>query len=610
MQSPFQTAPLVEHATGLMRGEFVMELVDTPISAVSVSKVILSPTATRIKQQTDQMRMDRPEILKTQLTYNDLQLLQPNLNKCKLPTPIKTDRLKFHLQGYDSEKTLYLLNGFKNGFRLEHNGPRSQFNCSNLKSAKSNPLIVQEKINKEVNCQRVMGPYLEKPFLNLRVSPLGLVPKKSKSAWRLIHHLSYPDKKSNSVNAGISDESAAVHYAGIHEAINEIKQLRSHKYQVFLSKTDVRSAFRILPVNPSDYELLGFKWNNKFYYDCCLPMGCRTSCKIFEEFSTALEWIALTKLGITSMVHILDDFLIIEKSKEDAICKLKAFVNLCEDLGVPLSAEKTELPSQVMDFVGITLDVIKQEARLPPDKITKCRHLLEKFSHMKRCTLKELQSLIGVLNFACSVIQPGRAFLRRMINLTMTVSDGRTVFENIPSCSTQTVLSSTSIPATELLEYVTILANAALAPSTRATYSRAWKTFDSFCTEIMNQSLQPPLSVATISLFIAYMFKKSYAPSTISTYLSAIAYVHKMMSMPDNTQSFLVEKLVTGTYRLSKTFDSRLPITIPILNKLIQSITLVVKCTYDQVLFKAIFLFAFSTFSRVGELVTSKKCPK
>ncbi|VDI10949.1 Hypothetical predicted protein [Mytilus galloprovincialis] len=425
MQSPFQTAPLVEHATGLMRGEFVMELVDTPISAVSVSKVILSPHATRIKQQTDQMRMDRPEILKTQLTYNDLQLLQPNLNKCKLPTPIKTDRLKFHLQGYDSEKTLYLLNGFKNGFRLEHNGPRSQFNCSNLKSAKSNPLIVQEKINKEVNCQRVMGPYLEKPFLNLRVSPLGLVPKKSKSAWRLIHHLSYPDKKSNSVNAGISDESAAVHYAGIHEAINEIKQLRSHKYQVFLSKTDVRSAFRILPVNPSDYELLGFKWNNKFYYDCCLPMGCRTSCKIFEEFSTALEWIALTKLGITSMVHILDDFLIIEKSKEDAISKLKAFVNLCEDLGVPLSAEKTELPSQVMDFVGITLDVIKQEARLPPDKITKCRHLLEKFSHMKRCTLKELQSLIGVLNFACSVIQPGRAFLRRMINLTMTVSDGQ-----------------------------------------------------------------------------------------------------------------------------------------------------------------------------------------
>ncbi|CAC5370191.1 unnamed protein product [Mytilus coruscus] len=98
------------------------------------------------------------------------------------------------------------------------------------------------------------------------------------------------------------------------------------------------------------------------------------------------------------------------------------------------------------------------------------------------------------------------------VEMDVLVHEGRTVFENSPSCSTQTVLSSTSIPATKRLEYVTILANAALAPSTQATYSRAWKTFDSFCTEIMNQSPQPPLSVATISLFIAYMFKKSYAP--------------------------------------------------------------------------------------------------
>lgn len=36
-----------------------------------------------------------------------------------------------------------------------------------------------------------------------------------------------------------------------------------------------------------------------------------------------------------------------------------------------------------------------------------------------------MQSLIGVLNFACSVIQPGRAFLRRMINMTMQVSESQ-----------------------------------------------------------------------------------------------------------------------------------------------------------------------------------------
>ncbi len=35
-----------------------------------------------------------------------------------------------------------------------------------------------------------------------------------------------------------------------------------------------------------------------------------------------------------------------------------------------------------------------------------------------KVTLRELQSLIGLLNFACKVILPGRAFLRRLTNLT------------------------------------------------------------------------------------------------------------------------------------------------------------------------------------------------
>ena len=126
---------------------------------------------------------------------------------------------------------------------------------------------------------------------------------------------------------------------------------------------------------------------------------------------------------MSALVHILDDFLIISKSKEEAITNLSAFINLCKDIGVPLSAAKTEFPSQIMDVVAIRLDIQKQETRLPIDKLEKCSTLLNKFLNMNRCTLKEMQSLIGVLNSACSVIQPGCAFFRRMINLTMKASE-------------------------------------------------------------------------------------------------------------------------------------------------------------------------------------------
>ena len=44
------------------------------------------------------------------------------------------------------------------------------------------------------------------------------------------------------------------------------------------------------------------------------------------------------------------------------------------------------------------------------------------FRGKKSCTLKELQSLIGTLNFGCKVVPPDRPFLQRMIDPTRNVS--------------------------------------------------------------------------------------------------------------------------------------------------------------------------------------------
>ncbi len=64
------------------------------------------------------------------------------------------------------------------------------------------------------------------------------------------------------------------------------------------------------------------------------------------------------------------------------------------------AAGKTQGPSQVLEFMGILLDTVKMQARLPPDKIGK----------------------LHAINFACEVVPPGRPFLQRMIALTRNVS--------------------------------------------------------------------------------------------------------------------------------------------------------------------------------------------
>ena len=63
------------------------------------------------------------------------------------------------------------------------------------------------------------------------------------------------------------------------------------------------------------------------------------------------------------------------------------------------------------------------ECRLPQDKVEKIRNKLQEFQDKSKSSLKEHQSLIGLLNFACSVVVPGQAFLRRLINLTCKISN-------------------------------------------------------------------------------------------------------------------------------------------------------------------------------------------
>ena len=72
----------------------------------------------------------------------------------------------------------------------------------------------------------------------------------------------------------------------------------------YMAKTDIKSAFRIVPIHPSDQHLLGFKWQGKYYFDRCLPMGCSASCNIFKKLSTALQWAAQQRMHDVEMLHI------------------------------------------------------------------------------------------------------------------------------------------------------------------------------------------------------------------------------------------------------------------------------------------------------------------
>lgn len=274
-------------------------------------------------------------------------------------------------------------------------------------------------IQNEIQLGRIAGPFTSPPLADYVCSPIGLRPKKQAGHYRIIHDLSYPGE--SSVNANIPDAAKSVQYETLDHVISLLENSGTTSY---MAKADILEAYRQVPIHPESYGLLGFQFQGEYYIDICLPMGLACSCAIFEEFSTAVQWILTHKLNISHVSHILDDFVFINASHHQTLSHLFAFTSLCDTVGIPLKHSKTCFPTQTMEVHGIMLDSVRMEARLPLDKLSKCKSLLTDLRQRKRVTLKVIQSVIGTLHFACKAIQQGRPFMRRICDLTRGVSQG------------------------------------------------------------------------------------------------------------------------------------------------------------------------------------------
>ena len=307
------------------------------------------------------------------------------------------------------------MEGFLHGFRLGYTGSRVARESICLPTALHNPSVTWSKLNKEISLGRIVGPFESRPLPRLQCSPIGILEKKQPGEFRLITHLSFP--AGSSINDGIPDAMSSVKYTTFDSAVFMVQKQGK---QALMAKCDIKSAFRLLPIHPDDFELLGFKFQNLYFVDKCLPMGASSSCYLFECFSSFLEFQLKKISGSLGIVHYLDDFLLCGPSGtrqcHDLLCQFQA---MCDELGVPLAPEKTVGPVQSITYLGLEIDSVSQTVKVPRDKLNALVDRLVTALSEQTLTLRSIQSLIGSLNFVCRAIAPGRTFLRRLIDLTV-----------------------------------------------------------------------------------------------------------------------------------------------------------------------------------------------
>ena len=338
-------------------------------------------------------------------------------------TPVRADVLQKFLEetNYDTEKTQFLVNGFKDGFDLGYQGAENvQQKSPNLKLTIGNKTELWNKVMKEVKEKRYAGPFDVIPFENFIQSPIGLVPKDNGKKTRLIFHLSYPRNTDKSVNINTPKELTSVKYKDLDEAI---RLCLKHGKTCMIGKSDLISAFRHICMNKKSWKYLVMKAqspiDNKEYYfvDKCMPFGAAISCAIFQEFSNALAHIVKSKTKHDN-INYLDDFFFAAICKWMCDYQITTFLEVCKEINFPVSMEKTFWGRALLIFLGILIDTKRQLVLVPHEKVVRARQMILKMleSKKKKTTLRELQQLCGFLNFIGKCIVPGRAFTRRLYN--------------------------------------------------------------------------------------------------------------------------------------------------------------------------------------------------
>ena len=243
---------------------------------------------------------------------------------------------------------------------------------------------------------------------------MQVVAKDNDTKKRLVVDLSFPPN--TSVNIGISnehflDQRIDLHYPSVHTLA---KYVRIKGKGCLMFKTDLKSAYKQIPIQPNDWHLCAISWKNAFYVYVREIFGLRSSAYACQRTISCIPY--LMRKYSYLVCSYLDDIAGAE-SVNKASLALLTLQNLLGSLNLIENPDKVTLPATKMIFLGILLNSEDFTMTIPEQKLYEIRILLNQWLSYITCTLKQLQSLIGKLQHISCCIRGGRIFINRLLNL-------------------------------------------------------------------------------------------------------------------------------------------------------------------------------------------------
>ncbi len=200
-----------------------------------------------------------------------------------------------------------------------------------------------------------------------------------------------------------------LHYPSIDNMV-ELVRYKGQGCELF--KRDLARAFRQFPVDPGDISKLGYAVDGHLFFDQVLPMGMRSSAMICQRVTGSIQSVMMD-MGYSVLAY-LDDFGGVEEP-DTADEAFQALGRLLRDFGLQEADNKACPPSTKMEFLGILLDTQALTLEVTEKRLLEITGLVDCWLGKTHATRREIQSLVGKLNFVASCVRPGRVFISRML---------------------------------------------------------------------------------------------------------------------------------------------------------------------------------------------------
>ena len=208
----------------------------------------------------------------------------------------------------------FIINGITNGFEIiSRDSILKPAETNNYKSATTGD--VRDKVENQIREEISKGNYVVTHVKPTIVSALGAIPKPDTDKIRLIHDCSRP--QFSNINSYATTQHFS--YVTVEKAVSQIKP------NSYLAKIDLKSAYRHVPIHPSNYRATGLAWQFQgdqhvtYLYDNKLPFGASKSPEVFHRLTQAVTRM-MARRGFRTILAYLDDFLIIGDTKHE--CEL------------------------------------------------------------------------------------------------------------------------------------------------------------------------------------------------------------------------------------------------------------------------------------------------